>query len=111
MGTLILVVHLMLAVSLVCVVLLQRSEGGGLGMGGGSMGGVMTARGTANLLSRTTAVLAGMFMLTSLTLAIMASGHSKARSIADQVPAASDISSTAKDAGSESQVPTVPLSK
>ena len=75
------VVHLLIAIALVGVVLIQRSEGGGLGMGGGSsgggMGGFMTARGTANLLTRTTAILAAAFMLTSIGLAIFAGGHSQ----------------------------------
>ncbi|MBN9497620.1 MAG: preprotein translocase subunit SecG [Alphaproteobacteria bacterium] len=74
------VVHLLIALALVGVVLVQRSEGGGLGLGGGGsggMGGFMTARGTANLLTRTTAILAAAFMVTSLTLAILAGGHSR----------------------------------
>jgi preprotein translocase subunit SecG len=74
------VVHLMIALALVGVVLVQRSEGGGLGLGGstgGGMGGFMTARGTANLLTRATAGLAAAFMVTSLTLAILAGGHSQ----------------------------------
>lgn len=73
------VVHLMIALALVGVVLVQRSEGGGLGLGGGTggMGGFMSARGTANLLTRATAILAAAFMATSLVLAIMAGGHSQ----------------------------------
>ncbi len=88
MQTIILLVHLFLALGLVISVLLQRSEGGALGIGGGSggggMGGLMTSRGSANFLTRITAWIAGMFMVTSLTLAIMASGTSKPRSIIDQ---------------------------
>ena len=87
MTTVVLVIHLLLAISLVGTVLLQRSEGGGLGMGGG-MGGFMTGRSTANLLTRTTGVLAGMFMATSLLLAILADAGGERRSILDQpVPA------------------------
>jgi len=74
------VVHLLIAVALVGVVLVQRSEGGGLGMGGGSSGGgggLMTARGTANLLTRTTAILAAAFMVTSIGLAFFAGAHSQ----------------------------------
>jgi preprotein translocase subunit SecG len=73
---------------MVGVILIQRSEGGALGgLGGGTMGGMMTARGTANLLTRTTAILAACFIVTSLALAILA-GHSKrGRSILDQPPA------------------------
>lgn len=73
------VVHLLIALALVGVVLVQRSEGGGLGLGGssGGMGGFMTARGTANLLTRATAGLAAAFMVTSIVLAILAGGHSQ----------------------------------
>ncbi|MGA8946142.1 MAG: preprotein translocase subunit SecG, partial [Pseudolabrys sp.] len=58
----IIVIHLMLVLALIGVVLLQRSEGGGLGIG--STGGFMTSRGTANVLTRATAILAGLFFLT-----------------------------------------------
>jgi preprotein translocase subunit SecG len=89
MITVILSIHLILAIALVGTVLLQRSEGGGLGMGGsggggGGMGGFMTGRDTANLLTRTTGILAAGFMTTSMILAIMAGGHSKPTSIMDQ---------------------------
>jgi preprotein translocase subunit SecG len=60
----------MLVLGLIGVVLLQRSEGGGLGIGGG--GGFMTSRGSANLLTRATAILAGLFFCTSLILSILA---------------------------------------
>ena len=70
----IIVIHLMLVLALIGVVLLQRSEGGGLGIG--STGGFMTSRGTANVLTRATAILAGLFFLTSLLLSILAGvGH------------------------------------
>ncbi len=85
MTTVILVIHLLLAIALIAVVLLQRSEGGALGMGGGGgMGGFMTGRATADLLTRTTAVIAACFMATSLTLAILASEDRNAASILDQ---------------------------
>lgn len=90
MITVLLVVHALIAVALIVVVLLQRSEGGGLGIGSsGGMGGFMTARGTANLLTRTTAVLAAAFMAMSLLLAILAGAPSKERqrSIFDTAPA------------------------
>jgi preprotein translocase subunit SecG len=70
METVIIVIHLMVVIALVAVVLVQRSEGGGLGIGGGS--GFMTARGAANALTRTTAILAAIFFATSLGLTIMA---------------------------------------
>ncbi|MGE5166280.1 MAG: preprotein translocase subunit SecG [Hyphomicrobiales bacterium] len=66
----IIVIHLMLVLALIGVVLLQRSEGGGLGIG--ATGGFMTSRGTANVLTRATAVLAGLFFVTSLLLSILA---------------------------------------
>jgi preprotein translocase subunit SecG len=68
-------------------VLLQRSEGGGLGIGGGggAGGGFMTARGTANLLTRVTAILAACFFATSLVLAIMAGAGRESVSIIDEV--------------------------
>ena len=71
MQTVIIVVHLMIVATLIATVLLQKSEGGGLGMGGGA--GFMSSRGTANLLTRTTAVLAFGFFLTSLALSWIAS--------------------------------------
>jgi preprotein translocase subunit SecG len=91
MQAVLLVIHLMLAVALVGVVLLQRSEGGALGIGGGGgMAGLMTGRSTANLLTRTTAVLAACFMLTSLTLAWLASGEREPTSILEQPPVAAE---------------------
>ncbi len=80
MITVLLVIHLLIARSLVAVVLLQRSEGGGLGMGGGGggMGGFMTGRAAASALTRATAILAGLFILTSLTLALL-SEHGRGR--------------------------------
>lgn len=90
MATVILVIHLMIAAALVGVVLLQRSEGGALGMGsGGGGGGFLTGRGTANLLTRTTAGLAAAFFLTSITLTVMANQRTGAPSVLDQAaPAA-----------------------
>ncbi len=70
MQTIIVVIHLMVVVALVGVVLLQRSEGGGLGIGGSS--GFMTARGAANALTHTTAILAAAFFVTSLGLSLIA---------------------------------------
>ena len=79
MAHVIIVIHLMLVLALIGVVLLQRSEGGGLGIGGGGGcgggGGFMSNRGTANVLTRATAVLAGLFFVTSLVLSILASAN------------------------------------
>jgi preprotein translocase subunit SecG len=71
-SVILLTVHMMLALALIGVVLLQRSEGGMGGLGGGGMSGFMTTRGSANLLTRTTRWLAGIFMATSLVLAWIA---------------------------------------
>ncbi len=110
MQNVILVIHLLLAIGLVGVVLLQRSEGGGLGIGGsgggGGMGGFMTGRATADLLTRTTAILATAFMITSLVLAIIAAHDRKAAtgSILDQ-PAQT------APASSEPAAPAAPIAK
>ncbi len=77
----VIVIHLMLVLALIGVVLLQRSEGGGLGIGGGGGGGFMSNRGTANVLTRATAILAGLFFVTSLTLSILAGYSRKPTSI------------------------------
>ena len=87
MITVVLVIHLLIATAMVGVILIQRSEGGALGgLGGGTMGGMMTARGTANLLTRATAILAGCFIATSLVLAILAGHAQRGGSILDTAP-------------------------
>ena len=86
MQTLILTIHILIALALIGSVLLQRSEGGGLGIGGGGGGGgFMTARGTANMMTRVTAILAACFFATSLILAIMAGSQRDSVSIVDEV--------------------------
>lgn len=86
MATALLVLHLMIATALVGVVLLQRSEGGALGIGGGGAGGFLTGRGTANLLTRTTAALAAAFFATSILLTLVAQHTAPTRSIFDNAP-------------------------
>src|SRR3569623_1047596 len=88
MQTVLIVIHLMVVLALVGVVLLQRSEGGGLGIGGGS--GFMTARGAANALTRASAILAAAFFVTALTKSIIARYGEKPIDILDRVPATSD---------------------
>jgi preprotein translocase subunit SecG len=85
MQTVIIAIHLMIVAALIGAVLLQRSEGGGLGIGGG--GGFMSSRGTANLLTRTTAILAVGFFITSLFLSWLASYDRKPSSILGTSPA------------------------
>ena len=75
----VIVIHLMLVLALIGVVLLQKSEGGGLGIG--STAGFMTSRGTANVLTRATAILAGLFFATSLILSILAGMNRKPSTI------------------------------
>lgn len=88
MSTVLLVIHLMVAAVLVGLVLLQRSEGGALGIGGGGGGGgFMTGRGTANLLTRVTAVVAVLFFVTSIMLTILAKQRTQPTSILDEMPA------------------------
>ena len=83
MEQVLLVILILVAIALVITVLLQQSEGGALGMGG-SPGGLMTARGAANFLTRLTAILGGAFFTICLTLAILSGQHTKPHSIMDQ---------------------------
>lgn len=84
MSSVLLIIHLLVTLSLIVVVLLQRSEGGGLGIGSsGGMGGFMSGRGTANLLTRTTAILGTMFFALSLALALINQGTRQPRSLLD----------------------------
>jgi preprotein translocase subunit SecG len=85
MATVLLIIHLFVTLALIGVVLLQRSEGGGLGIGSSQgMGAFMTGRGTANLLTRTTSILGVIFFALSLALALLGRGTGQApRSILD----------------------------
>jgi preprotein translocase subunit SecG len=106
METILIVVHLMVVLALVGVVLLQRSEGGGLGIGGGS--GFMTARGAANALTRATAILAAAFFATSLTLSIVARYSEKPIDILDRAPATNGAGGGVLDQLPGSTAPTPP---
>ena len=83
----ILLLHLFLVIFLIALILLQRSEGGALGMGGGG-GGVVTGRGAATALQRTTWYLAAGFLATSLTLTVIAQSGRQGASVLDSLPAA-----------------------
>src|SRR5688500_12606361 len=85
MQTVIIVIHLMIVSAMIGLVLLQKSEGGGLGMGGGG-GGFLSSRGTSNVLTRTTAILAAAFFGTSLVLSILAGMDRKPSSIIQGTP-------------------------
>src|SRR5271167_519928 len=84
MIVILLVIHIMVAIALVAVVLLQKSEGGALGMGGGGMSGFMTGRSTGNLLTRATMVLAGAFFATSVLLVVLSTRSQAPHSLIDQ---------------------------
>ena len=86
METVIIVIHLMVIVALIAVVLMQRSEGGALGIGGG--GNFMSVRGQGNVLTRATAVLAAAFFATSIILTVLTRFSDRPASILDNVPAA-----------------------
>src|SRR5690348_10255184 len=89
MVTVILVIHILLAIALTGVILVQQSEGGALGIGGGGgMAGFMTGRSAANLLTRSTAIIAACFFATSITLALLSGHQNVSRSIMDTGPAA-----------------------
>ncbi len=108
MITIVFVVHILIALALVGLILLQRSEGGALGMGGGGGGGgMMSSRSSANLMTRVTAVLAGSFMVTSLVLTMLAGRDTGSTSILDQVGAPS----APIEAPAEPANPTVPIAQ
>jgi preprotein translocase subunit SecG len=83
MENVVLTIHLLLALALIGVVLLQRSEGGGLGMGGG--GGAVTGRAAATALGKLTWILAAAFIVTSLTLTVLAAQKSAGISVLDRL--------------------------
>lgn len=121
MFTFLLIVQTLIAAALVTVILMQRSEGGGLGVGGSSSG-FMTARGAADFLTRSTAVLGGLFVILSIALAAYAGATgqrqtvdtSLANSVApvtppvSQTPAPGTIANEAAPAGNET-APLIPL--
>ena len=87
MENIVLTIHLILALALVGIVLIQRSEGGGLGLGGGGGGGdgIMSGRGAATALTKITWVLAIAFIITSMSLTIIASRNANSSSIFDRL--------------------------
>lgn len=82
MTTVLLVIYLLITLALVGVVLMQRSEGGALGMGGGP-GGMMSSRGAANILTRTTMILGAAFFIMPIALALMLGAENRSRSVTD----------------------------
>ncbi len=88
MENVLIVIQLLVVIAMIVVILLQRSEGGGLGIGGGQGGGLVSVRGTANLLTQATKYLAIAFFATSIALAVMAANRVETGSILDVAPAA-----------------------
>lgn len=84
METVLIVAHLFIVVALIATILMQRSEGGALGMGGGGGGGFMSARSSANILTRTTGILAALFFATSIGLTVLGQLDNRADSILEQ---------------------------
>jgi preprotein translocase subunit SecG len=95
MENVVLVVHLILALGLIGVVLLQRSEGGGLGMGGGGGGGAVSSRGIATALGKLTWALAVAFIITSISLTIIAAKKSANSSVVDRLGIEQSVDDTA----------------
>jgi preprotein translocase subunit SecG len=86
MATVVIVIHLMVVLAMIGLVLLQRSEGGALGIGGGA-GALLTGRGAGNVLTRTTAILAAAFFATSIALALLAKVQTRPSDILERLPA------------------------
>jgi len=110
MFTVLIVIHVLVTLALIGVVLVQKSEGGGLGMGGGGGGGMsgfLTARGSANLLTRATAGLAAAFMALSLFLAWYSTGPRDSRSFVDR-PVTSQPSTPATPSPASPAAPAAP---
>ena len=108
---LLLAIHILVAISLVGVVLLQKSEGGALGMGGGGMSGFMTGRSTSNLLTRATAILAAAFMTTSMLLVVLHNRARAPRSILEQGAPAAPAVPAAPAPPAEPTQPSAPLAR
>ncbi len=104
MENIVLVIHLILAICLIAVVLLQRSEGGGMGLGGGggAGGGLMTGRQTATALSKLTWAFAAAFLITSVTLTILAAQNSATTSVLDRIGTSAPADGAATDGTSDS---------
>jgi preprotein translocase subunit SecG len=119
MQNVLLVIQILICVAMVGVILVQRTaqDGGGLTGGSSTMGGLFTARGSANLLTRITAILATLFIVNSLALGYIASSLHQTRSVLDQVPVQSAPATTAPAkptapaSESPASTPQVPVAK
>ncbi len=95
MANVLIVIYLIIALALIAVILLQRSEGGGLGMGTSNSNGLVSVRGTANLLTRTTGILAALFFATAIALTVLAELDRGSQSVLDSVGAGVENGGTA----------------
>ena len=104
MANVLIVAYLLIVLALVAVILLQRSEGGGLGMGGGGGNGFMSVRGSANLLTRTTGILAALFFASAIGLTLLNGADHSAADILNKAAAAA---AAAKTDGTPAATPSV----
>ncbi|WP_265570558.1 preprotein translocase subunit SecG [Sphingomicrobium nitratireducens] len=107
MFTFLLIVQTLVAAALVAVILMQRSEGGGLGVGGSSSG-FMTARGAADFLTRSTAILATVFVILSIVLAAVAGSRDTASGVDTSLVEDTALTAPAAPAPAEGQAPAAP---
>src|SRR5215469_13892904 len=109
MQSVLIIIQIFVSVALICVVLLQRSEGGALGMGGGGsgLGGLFSPRGAVDTLTRTTAILAILFFLTSLALTLL-SLHGRPQSFLSTNPGAPTQTVPLQHAPARPAAPAVP---
>ncbi len=107
MTTILMVIHILVVAALIGVVLVQKTEGGATGMGGGA-NSLLTVRGTANLLTRTTAILATIFFTTTLVLALLFKGSQHQKSILQDTPDKAAVSAPAKAPEPVASAPSVP---
>ncbi len=113
MYAVLLTIEVIVCIAMIGVILLQRSEGGGLGLGsGGGVGGLMSGRGAANVLTRTTVILATIFICTSIALALLAKNSRQSNPLGEAVPASTplgtlpDVAPSAPATPSPSATPT-----
>jgi preprotein translocase subunit SecG len=98
METVLIVAYLLIVIAMIAVILLQRSEGGGLGMGSSNPNGLVTARGSGNVLTRTTAILGTLFFVTAIALTILAELDRGTESILQRATEGADAPTTVLDA-------------
>ena len=98
MANVLIVAYLLIVLALIAVILLQRSEGGGLGMGSSNANGLISVRGSANLLTRTTAILAALFFASAIALTILSAVDRGTSSILDAASEGGEAPTTVLDA-------------